>query len=506
MSESNVIKEFLVAIGWKNDEAGAQKVTESIAGMTKLTLGLGAALESMAATAMFAAQRIAMSYANLQTESRNVGASAENIKTYTYAVSQLGGTVEEALGSIQSFARKLQESPGQVAWLESFIGKARDAKGQLLDTTELIDKFVHSQKFQRAEEWQKRKFAENAGIDLNTWKALNDPKARDFLEESRRVNQNYGLDPDKLAKQGREFTNEWQAIWLRIRAIRDRFLMGLGFEDSLKKFKDYLDQNKDQINQNLEAFVERVKPLVKAFGEVAGKIIEVAGTIVKYLGPDTTAWIATAALLNHFTGMGTAVGLLATRLIPALGASLAGLMVGPSGTALKAIAGIAAFAGLMSYFNLDTSPDALRRGHKNENWTGHKHDDDSDPESSYGSSAERMRRGEAPPAKKKSRWERTKEWLGEKIGIKAQARETVEGQKGGETPAVARGQRLSDDQKAEMAAGIRKAAKNLGIQPEQLAAIISFETAGTMDPWKKGPTTKWGTHSWPYPMGRAAST
>ena len=38
MSESGVIKEFLVAIGYKHDEAGAEKFGESIAGATKLAL------------------------------------------------------------------------------------------------------------------------------------------------------------------------------------------------------------------------------------------------------------------------------------------------------------------------------------------------------------------------------------------------------------------------------------------------------------------------------------
>ena len=83
---------------------------------------------------MFAAQRIAMSYSNLQTESRNVGASAENIKTYTYAVSQLGGTVEEALGRFRHLRGSCRKAPATLHGLRLF-GKARDAKGQLLDTT-----------------------------------------------------------------------------------------------------------------------------------------------------------------------------------------------------------------------------------------------------------------------------------------------------------------------------------------------------------------------------------
>lgn len=66
--------------------------------------------------------------------------------------------------------------------------------------------------------------------------------------------------------------------------------------------------------------------------------------------------------------------------------------------------------------------------------------------------------------------------------------------------------RLSDDQRAEMAHAIRKTAGDLGISPEHLAAIMSFETGGTLDPWKKGPTTKWGTHrgliQWGEPQAR----
>lgn len=37
-------------------------------------------------------------------------------------------------------------------------------------------------------------------------------------------------------------------------------------------------------------------------------------------------------------------------------------------------------------------------------------------------------------------------------------------------------------------------ATKLGIRPVDLGAVISYETAGTFDPWKAGPTTKWGQH------------
>jgi hypothetical protein len=46
----------------------------------------------------------------------------------------------------------------------------------------------------------------------------------------------------------------------------------------------------------------------------------------------------------------------------------------------------------------------------------------------------------------------------------------------------------------EMKTGIADAATALGISPVDLATTISYETDGTFDPTKAGPTTKWGQH------------
>jgi hypothetical protein len=45
-----------------------------------------------------------------------------------------------------------------------------------------------------------------------------------------------------------------------------------------------------------------------------------------------------------------------------------------------------------------------------------------------------------------------------------------------------------------IAVGIREAADELGIDPVDLATVISYETGGTFNPTQKGPTTQWGTH------------
>lgn len=46
----------------------------------------------------------------------------------------------------------------------------------------------------------------------------------------------------------------------------------------------------------------------------------------------------------------------------------------------------------------------------------------------------------------------------------------------------------------ELRDAIIATSQRLGINPLDLATAISYETAGTFDPWKKGPTTQWGEH------------
>lgn len=53
----------------------------------------------------------------------------------------------------------------------------------------------------------------------------------------------------------------------------------------------------------------------------------------------------------------------------------------------------------------------------------------------------------------------------------------------------------------ELAQAIIREANRIGADPVDFATVISYETAGTFDPWKKGPVTKWGQHEGLIQMG-----
>ena len=46
----------------------------------------------------------------------------------------------------------------------------------------------------------------------------------------------------------------------------------------------------------------------------------------------------------------------------------------------------------------------------------------------------------------------------------------------------------------DLAQALMTSAQRIGADPVDLATVISYETAGTFDPWKAGPTTQWGQH------------
>jgi N12 class adenine-specific DNA methylase/adenine-specific DNA methylase len=54
------------------------------------------------------------------------------------------------------------------------------------------------------------------------------------------------------------------------------------------------------------------------------------------------------------------------------------------------------------------------------------------------------------------------------------------------------GNNSADD--ALRADAIKRGAQSLGIDPEDYATAMSYESSGSFDPWKKGPVTKWGQH------------
>src|SRR5580658_2681164 len=90
MADSNVIREFLVSLGFKLEEDKLKKFDGAIASATKGVFALGLALEGMAVAVGAAVAAYAEHLETLYFASQRTGSSVREIKAFDLAMQNLG--------------------------------------------------------------------------------------------------------------------------------------------------------------------------------------------------------------------------------------------------------------------------------------------------------------------------------------------------------------------------------------------------------------------------------
>src|SRR5437016_301707 len=99
---AETLREFLVSLGYRIDGGSETKFRNSIETATKGAVALGLSLTAAATAVSAAVTKIAAGFDEMFYMSQRAGASVQNIKGLSYAVSQLGGSYQGALASIES--------------------------------------------------------------------------------------------------------------------------------------------------------------------------------------------------------------------------------------------------------------------------------------------------------------------------------------------------------------------------------------------------------------------
>jgi Phage tail lysozyme len=337
MADASVLQEFLVSIGYKFDPAGERRLLDVLETSAKSAAKLGLALEAAAVTTFGVVQRIASNFETLYYTSARVGSSALNIKAFAYAISQLGGTTEGALSSLENFSRKIRESPGQEGFFKQFGVEVKDAHGQLRDMTTVMDEFLHSTFFLKQEPYMRLRFAEMAGIDEKTFRAMMldlDKKTKEYKDRAGA----FGVDPVKAAEGAVKFQQAWGKVLLDIDLLISK--VATNFDDNFKgkfeEFDKYLMDNKDGIVNGLETIAR----FLISIADATAKVIVKFGEWAKASDP----WIESiTGLKDGFALLAVVIGV---TLFTAIGRAIAGLGLLVGGTAWKSLVGVLGALGL----------------------------------------------------------------------------------------------------------------------------------------------------------------
>lgn len=317
----DVIKEFLVSLGFKIDGASERKFSQGVVGATKTVVALAVAAEAAAVAVGFAVAKISRSLEDLHWQSERTNASAKNIKSLSYAVSQLGGSYDGARQSIEQFGANLRTNPGYSSLVRS-LGVATEKNGKLRDTAEVLQDIGKALKTKPY--YQAVQYANALGIDERTFRALQSGDLSKWQEEYRAKVAAIGVDQTEAAKRGAEFTRSLRSLNETFGAMGEKLANDLApaFAKFLDQVNNFLLQNADKISSffgecakgaamlatGFAKLIELAEPLWKGFDQIARSLTGEGGVAVAVAALGAAI---SASLLLRIAGLVGIVGRLA---------------------------------------------------------------------------------------------------------------------------------------------------------------------------------------------------
>ncbi|WP_343551484.1 hypothetical protein [Klebsiella quasipneumoniae] len=265
---AETLKDFLISLGFKVDEAGARKFDAVVAGTTLKAIELGVKVEAAALSVVAFTAKIASGLDDLYWASQRTGATVEGIKQIGYAVSQVGGSVDGARGSLENLARFMRNNPGAEGFLNRLGVQTRDASGNMRDMATIftgVGQRLSSMPYYRANQ-----YAQMLGLDENTLMAMRRGIGQ-FSVEYTAMAKAIGYNADAAAVSSNKFMTSLRSFGLMAGMARDK--IGSSLADGLA---GSLDRLRRQILENFPKIEGAITGTVKGIlwaGEMVGRVI-----------------------------------------------------------------------------------------------------------------------------------------------------------------------------------------------------------------------------------------
>lgn len=261
MAESDVIKEFLVGLGFKVDEKGLKTFTGGIDNATKAVTKLVTTLAGASLTVAAGVSAFASNLEGLYYASQRIGAAADSLKAADYAARDLGASAGEVRGSLEGLARFLRDNPGGEGFLQSLGVQTRDAKGNIKDTADILAGL--GQRLRSMPWYQAKQYASILGVDENTLRAIMNGEFGRKLEENRKKLAGAGLN--QATRDAHEFMVQLRGIGLQFETlgtqVQAELMRRLGPE--LEKFSGWFEKNSPMIAGRIVDVTEKLITLAQ---------------------------------------------------------------------------------------------------------------------------------------------------------------------------------------------------------------------------------------------------
>lgn len=275
---AEIMKSFLISLGFDIDGAGAAKFDATVVGVTKSVIKLGAAVEGAALSVVAFTTKIASGLDELYWASQRTGATVAGLQSVGYAASQTGSSAAAARGSLESLARFMRTNPGAEGFLQRLGVQTRDASGQMRSMEAIftgVGQRLSSMPYYRANQ-----YAQMLGIDENTLMAMRRGLG-DFNAQYSQMAKAIGFNADAAAKSSNRFMTSIREFGLMAALARDKIGSSLtdGLAGSIDRLRKQILDNFPTIERGVMAVIKGILWMSDVVGKVVYRLIQAAGDI-----------------------------------------------------------------------------------------------------------------------------------------------------------------------------------------------------------------------------------
>jgi hypothetical protein len=204
---SNILEEYLFALGFKMDEKGKKTFETTLKDFEKRANSLAKGLFQVAAATSTMVGVFAYQMEKLYYASKRIGSSVSNIQALEYGAEQIGISGETMRASLENLAKTIRLNPGIGKLIESFgvPVEGRDTSDVARDLVKALAGMPH---------YLGAQFAGLFGIDEQTllmWKQ-GMGTLDEAAEKRKQMAGNLGVDVDAAAEASKDLLNTWREL------------------------------------------------------------------------------------------------------------------------------------------------------------------------------------------------------------------------------------------------------------------------------------------------------
>jgi hypothetical protein len=303
---AEILKEFLVSIGIRADEAQLKKAMGAISSLTQTVMGVGAAITAAAAAVEGGVTVMASRLSDLANAAQRIGSSVEGMEEMEHAFKRIGLSAGDADSLVKRLGLSLRFDPGTNGFLRGIGIQAKNAE----DGIEQFAKLARNMPAVQA-----KAYAEQLHISDEELAALIDHAGEldKHRDEFAKATAAAGINQDKLADASKAFMQDLNTLGMHM------FLVWERMEQQFLPMAERLVKWADDAAQWFLELDQRTGGLGTTFVAVGGTIAGIVGvllTVVQAVKAVRAAWaLLDAAFLASPIGIAIAA-------IVALGAAI----------------------------------------------------------------------------------------------------------------------------------------------------------------------------------------